>query len=81
MTIREAAAPDTDAIWAILQPVISAGDTYPLPRNMTRDEALADWFASGHEVFVAEDDGRVVGTYYLRANQKGGGSHVANCGT
>src|SRR5712692_11635130 len=46
MTIREAAATDNDAIWAILQPVISAGDTYPLPRDMSRDEALAQWFAS-----------------------------------
>jgi ribosomal protein S18 acetylase RimI-like enzyme len=23
---------------------------------------------------------RVVGTYYLQSNQKGGGAHVANCG-
>jgi RimJ/RimL family protein N-acetyltransferase len=38
------------------------------------------WGASGNEVFVAEDGGRIVGTYYLRANNRGGGSHVANCG-
>jgi ribosomal protein S18 acetylase RimI-like enzyme len=31
-------------------------------------------------VFVAEDGGQIVGTYYLRANNRGGGSHVANCG-
>ena len=36
--------------------------------------------APGHEVFVAEDKGRIVGSYYLRANTRGGGSHVANCG-
>ena len=80
LAIREARAADADAIWAILEPVIRAGETYPLPRDMTREEALAYWFSAGHEVFVAKDDGRVVGTYYLRANQKGGGSHVANCG-
>lgn len=33
-----------------------------------------------HEVFVAEEDGELVGTYFLKANQKAGGSHVANCG-
>ncbi|MGH7193487.1 MAG: GNAT family N-acetyltransferase, partial [Candidatus Saccharimonadales bacterium] len=33
-----------------------------------------------HTVFVAEDEGRIVGTYYLRANNRGGGDHVANCG-
>jgi GNAT superfamily N-acetyltransferase len=31
-------------------------------------------------VFVAEDAGTIVGTYYLRANNRGGGAHVANCG-
>lgn len=29
---------------------------------------------------VAEEDGEIVGTYYIRANQQGGGAHVANCG-
>ena len=29
---------------------------------------------------MAEDAGAVVGTYYLRANNRGGGAHVANCG-
>jgi L-amino acid N-acyltransferase YncA len=80
LAIREARTDDADAIWRILEPVIRAGAAYPLPRNMTREEGLAYWFSTGHEVFIAEDEGRVVGTYYLRANQKGGGSHVANCG-
>jgi L-amino acid N-acyltransferase YncA len=31
-------------------------------------------------VFVAERDGAILGSYYLRANQDAGGSHVANCG-
>jgi ribosomal protein S18 acetylase RimI-like enzyme len=46
---------------------------------MTREDALAYWSAPGHTVFVAEGDDGVVGTYYLRANQLGGGDHVANC--
>jgi ribosomal protein S18 acetylase RimI-like enzyme len=29
---------------------------------------------------VAEEDGNVLGTYYLRGNQRGGGSHVCTCG-
>jgi len=80
LTVRAARADDADAIWTILEPMIRAGDTYTLPREMSREAALAFWFASGHEVFVAEEDGGVVGTYFLRANQAGGGSHVANCG-
>lgn len=80
MLIRKAFSKDEDAIWAILEPVIRAGETYPLPRNMDRESALAYWFSPGHEVFVAEDNVSVVGTYFLKANQKGGGAHVANCG-
>ncbi len=57
-----------------------AGETYTLPREMSKDEALAYWMSPGHEVFVAEEDGAIVGTYFLKANQMGGGAHVANCG-
>ena len=80
MVIRETNASDGDAIWKIIEPVIRSGDTYTLPANMTREDALAYWSSSGHEVFVAEENGEILGTYYLRANQKGGGAHVANCG-
>ncbi len=59
-------------------PTIRAGETYALPSDWTETEALAYWRSPGHTVFVAED-GAVVGTYYMRANQRGGGDHVANC--
>jgi len=81
MLVREAInARDADAIWAILEPVIRAGETYPLPRDMDRESALAYWFSPGHEVFVAGDGAEIVGSYFLQANQRGGGAHVANCG-
>lgn len=80
MVIRPATPSDLDAIWDVLAPVIRAGETYPLPRDMRREAALAYWHAPGHESFVADREGVIAGTYYLRANQQGGGSHVANCG-
>lgn len=80
MQIRAATDSDQDAIWKILELVIRAGETYALPRDMSRDAALAYWLADDREVFVAENAGEVVGTYCMRANQPGGGSHVANCG-
>jgi L-amino acid N-acyltransferase YncA len=81
MHIRPASpAADADSIWAILEPTIRAGETYTLPTDMTRNGAMAYWFACRHEVFLAEENGQVLGTYFLRANQQGGGSHVANCG-
>lgn len=80
MLIRTAGSEDEDAIWEILEPVLRAGETYTPPRDISREDAVAYWFAPTHEVFVAEEEGAILGTYYLRANQRGGGSHVANCG-
>jgi ribosomal protein S18 acetylase RimI-like enzyme len=80
LTIRPALAADDDAIWVILEATFRAGETYPIPRDISRDDALAYWRTGGHSVFVAEDVTGIVGTYYLRANQRGGGDHVANCG-
>jgi ribosomal protein S18 acetylase RimI-like enzyme len=83
VTIRRATFQDDadrEAIAGIILPVIRAGDTYTLPADLTVDAALGYWFAADHEVFVACLQGAVVGTYYLRPNQRGGGSHVANCG-
>lgn len=80
MIVRAALPDDAAAIWSILEPTIRAGETYPLPRDMREQDALAYWFGAGHSVFVAEDEGRIVGTYYLRANTTGAGAHVANCG-
>jgi L-amino acid N-acyltransferase YncA len=78
--IRPAGNHDQEAIWVILEPVIRACDTYTLPQDMSREDALTYWFGHGHHVFVAERDDVVAGTYFLHANQAGGGAHVANCG-
>ena len=78
--IRPATTRDADAIWRMLEPVIRAGETYALPRDMSREQAIAYWMGADRDTCVAEDDGRVVGTYYLRPNQLGGGSHVCNAG-
>jgi ribosomal protein S18 acetylase RimI-like enzyme len=80
MLIRRAAAGDDDAIWAIMEPILRDGETYTLPRDTDRKTALAYWRSAEHEDFVGEENGKIVGAYFLRANQKGGGGHVANCG-
>jgi ribosomal protein S18 acetylase RimI-like enzyme len=80
MFIRPAIADDEDAIWSILEPILKEGEAYALPRDWSRSEALAYWRAPNHAVFVAGEGSDILGTYYLRPNQKGGGAHVANCG-
>jgi ribosomal protein S18 acetylase RimI-like enzyme len=78
--IRPANARDSAAIWSIIGPTIRAGETYSLDPEMSEEDALAYWLGLDRETFVAEENGAILGTYYIRANQAGGGSHVCNCG-
>ena len=80
MRIRPAQMDDASAIWRIIGPTIRAGETYALDRDMTEADALAYWLGNDRKTFVAEEDGEIVGTYYIRANQAGGGKHICNCG-
>jgi ribosomal protein S18 acetylase RimI-like enzyme len=80
ITIRAATDADRPAVLAIVAPVLAAGETYAIARDLDSTGVEAYWFAPSHEVFIAEIDGVLVGTYYLMANQAGGGAHVANCG-
>jgi ribosomal protein S18 acetylase RimI-like enzyme len=80
MLIRPAIPADDGAILRIIMPVIRNGETYALPRDWTEAEALAYWRSPDRAVFVADDGGAVLGTCYIRPNQRGGGSHVANAG-
>lgn len=80
MHIRKAGAGDSTAIVEIILPIIREGTTYALDRDMSEEDALNYWTAPDRETFVAEDDGQILGTYFLRPNQAGGGRHVCNCG-
>jgi len=80
MNIRKAAASDAAAIAAIIIPIIREGTTYTLDPDMSESEALAYWMGRDKKTFVAEQDGVILGTYYMRPNQAGGGRHVCNCG-
>ncbi len=80
MNIRPAQMNDASSIWGIIGPTIRAGDTYALDRDMPEADALAYWLGDDRETFIAEEDGEIIGTYYIRANQAGGGKHICNCG-
>jgi L-amino acid N-acyltransferase YncA len=80
MNIREATRDDFDAIWPIFHEIVKAGETYAYPTETTRDQAEKIWIEAPRKTFVIEEDGLVCGTYYLKTNQAGPGSHVCNCG-
>ena len=80
MQIRKAKASDAPAIAEIILPVIREGATYALDPGMSESDALAYWTGSDKETFIAEENGVILGTYYIRPNQAGGGRHICNCG-
>jgi GNAT superfamily N-acetyltransferase len=80
LAIRPAEGADGDALWAMLAPVFRAGETYAVPPDIARADALAFWCGAPHRPFLAADADGPAGTYYLQPNRPGGGDHVANCG-
>ncbi len=80
MKIRRFQQSDMEAIAAIILSVFRDGATYAIDPDISEADALAYWLSSDKETFVAEDYGAIVGTYYMRTNQAGGGRHVCNCG-
>jgi len=80
MLIREATASDFEGIWPIFQEIVSEGSSYAYPQNTTRQEAQKLWLELPLKTFVLEKNGKILATYYLKANQMGAGSHVSNCG-
>ncbi|MFN4141987.1 N-acetyltransferase family protein [Aestuariivirga sp.] len=80
MMIRKATLADADQVWRVIGPVFRAGETYAIEPDISREHALAYWLGSDRHTFVYDSGGSVLGTYYIRANQAGGGKHVCNCG-
>jgi L-amino acid N-acyltransferase YncA len=80
MIIRKAEDADFDAIWLIFHDVVSGGDTYPFYPETTKEETRAIWMSPQVTPYVACLDEQIVGSYFIRANQPGLGSHVANAG-
>jgi len=78
--IRPAQISDEVAVTDIFLDVLREGETFALPRDSTRKDAREFWFAEGNHVYVCEDEDKICGSYYIRANQDGGGAHVANAG-
>ena len=80
MNIREAEASDFDKIWPIFREIVRAGETYAYARDSNRQDAEKIWLDKPRKTFVFEEDGEILGTYYIKTNQDGPGDHVCNCG-
>lgn len=80
LQIRRARKEDREALWQIFHAVVAGGDTYVFDPNISRKRALAYWLGPKTRCYVALSEQGIVGSYILKANQPGLGSHVANAG-
>lgn len=80
MQIREAVSEDWKSIWPIFQEVVLAGETYAYEIDTSFEQAKVIWLEVPRKTYVCVEDGKVLGTYYLKTNQTGPGKHVCNCG-
>jgi ribosomal protein S18 acetylase RimI-like enzyme len=78
--IRPMTAADFDGFWPTFQAVVQAQETYAYDADLTYEQALHLWLEYPLHTLVAEEDGVLLGSYYLKANAAGPGSHVSNCG-
>lgn len=78
--IRKYEERDKEEIWKIIEYVITRGDSFTYAPDTSREFALADWCSPEKHVFVAvdEENGKILGTFYIKPNQIGLGSHIAN---
>lgn len=80
LRVRNAREDDWPALWPILRQIIRSGDTYAIDPQISEAAARQLWLDAPRAVYVAERAGDILGTYYIKTNHAGGGSHVCNCG-
>jgi ribosomal protein S18 acetylase RimI-like enzyme len=80
ITIRAAGLDDFDLIWPLLRKVFRAGETYAVDPQISKADAQAYWITQAAATYVAVGDDGIIGTYYIKTNQPGGGAHICNCG-
>jgi len=81
MTIRPYQDKDWAFVWAIIKPVIRAGETYAFSPDITEEQAHSVWIEKPEITYVAvRGDEDILGTYYIKPNQPTLGAHVCNCG-
>ena len=79
--IREYSPDDWPQVWPILKATFASGDTYVFDPESTEEEIQKAWVHTPQKTHVAvTQNGEVIGTYMLKPNQPGLGSHICNCG-
>lgn len=80
-TVSSQREADWPEVWRVLEPAFRAGESYPLPRDVTEAAAKRYWMeGSVYNAVARGEDGVVIGVYKLRSDQGGPGDHICNAG-
>jgi GNAT superfamily N-acetyltransferase len=80
MIIRTATDADWPRIWPFFAEIVTAGQTYAYPEDLTVDTARPLWMeqAPGHVVVAeSEPEGTLLGSAKMGPNRPGRGAHIA----
>lgn len=79
MKIVKMTESDFEEFWPIFKDIVESEETYAFDPNISYSEAIDLWLHSADVSFAAKDRA-ILGSYFLKKNASGPGSHVANCG-
>lgn len=80
MKIVEMDRKDFECFWPVFRTIVQAQETYAFDPEIVFEEAYELWCLSPQVTFAAKEDDTILGTYYLKKNASGPGSHISNCG-
>ncbi len=81
LIVAEQTDADWPDVWWVLEPALRAGESYPLPRDVTESAAKRYWIKTdGYNAVARDDEGEIIGVYFLRPDQGGPGDHICNAG-
>ena len=81
VSIRRFQPDDWPSLWPLLQATIASGDTLAFAPDSTEAQMRVAWIDTPLATYVAcGEDGAILGTYFIKANQPGLGAHVCNAG-
>lgn len=80
MIITEITHDDFKQFWPVFKETVAAEETYAFDPKIQFEAAYDLWCLMPHKSFIAKEGAQIVGSYYIKPNAQGPGSHVCNCG-
>ena len=78
LDVKKITEDDFDEVWTLIKKIITKGDTYVFSPETKKNQMLSYWCSKSNHTYIVQNDGKLVGTFLIKDNQPGLGSHIAN---